>query len=998
MPHALDLLHRHLDGLAAPDETAELFRLVVADAGLADAWARLVRIEVLVEEVAREDWASARAAALLTSARPVRRRRARVAVMALAAILVLALGAALLRHWRRSAEPAPPAMVSGKIRVDGRETDRFVEGEKIEVFGAGTAVLRLPDGTRAELEPASEIVLRGHSDGPRPTVDLGRGRGTFQVGSAGGLAVRTPLGVVTAARAEFSVELQPVSSEDAEDLMLNRGTLLLVVAALVGDVEVSSDGRHYVLGPGQSRAFAADGKEVTGKPQLGGKVVAVAPDGTSLTIETPPPKKGGEPTRTIIKFTDRTKFEYRNLDNVELKKPAVGLAAAVWLVEGTTDTAATIRLEAVPVILTGRVTAVAPDGKSFMLTIAGKTPDAREIRIGDGAKVVYRDIEKGAQRPTVGYDAQVWLRYNTKDIAGSVQFFPPGGAGKPDPEKKPPPKEPAKPDPDKRPPAKPDPEKKPTKEPPKPDPDKVGKPEKEFPLPNRDPAPAVAAIDREWRRGLDEAKVAPAADVDDAEFLRRVSLDLTGRVPSWKRARAFLDSTDPDKRRRLVDELLASPAYGEHLAGYWRRLIMPPDDGVKPQPDVLSPWLAEQFNKNRGWGEIVRELITADGAVRSTPQLAFTLANGEVLRPKPEMLADATSRLFLGVELRCAQCHDHPFSSWQQADFWGLAAFYGRVNPDTFKGGGNVKIGEMEPPPDGERPSKGVMRPEVKGPAIFVTAATGRQAGKVVRARFPRGAELGEDVPGPYRPRLVDWMTARDNPYFARAAVNRLWAQMFGRGLVMPLDGFDENNPPSNAALLDALAKEFADSDYDMKHLLRCLCLSQAYQRTSRTRPYDAAEDRSFSRMAVKPLGPEALFDSLQVVSNVDKGDPAQGRWPGSTELDSRKAREQFVRFFRTQNEDGNTGGLNQGIPQALRLMNGPTLNAGAPIVDSLVARNVEPAEGVETLFLVAYARRPSAAEVELFKKYLAKQPSAREGYTGMLWVLLNSSEFLLNH
>jgi hypothetical protein len=267
----------------------------------------------------------------------------------------------------------------------------------------------------------------------------------------------------------------------------------------------------------------------------------------------------------------------------------------------------------------------------------------------------------------------------------------------------------------------------------------------------------------------------------------------------------------------------------------------------------------------------------------------------------------------------------------------------------------------------------------------------------VVRARFPGGAEVGEDVPGPYRTRLVEWMTARDNPWFARAFVNRLWAQMFGRGLVTPLDGFDENNPPSNPALLDALAKEFAESGYDVKHLLRCLCLSKAYQRTSRTRPEDA-DDRVFAHMAVKPLGPEALFDSLQVVGSVDKNDPRSGKSSGGKEADPVKVREQFVRFFRAQRGGVEADGLNQGIPQALRLMNGPALNGGAPVIESLLARNAGRDEAIETLFLVAYARRPAAAEVELFTKYLVKQPSPREGYTGMLWVLLNSSEFLLNH
>ena len=1001
MQRALTLLHRHLDDLATSAETEELFRQIALDPALADAWARLGRVEALLEELHRDDRADLRAAALLgpTTMTSQPRRRRRFLFAATAAGLLLALTTALI--WRGSSPESTQRtdVVSGKIRLDGRESDHVTEGGTIEVVGDVPALIRLADGARAELAPASEAVVRGRSEGLRQTVELGRGGGKFQVGDGGRFRVRTPAGSVTAGPAEFTVELQPVTSNDEEESMLGKKSLLLVVAALVGDLEVSNSGRRYVVAAGQTRAFAADGKEVTGKPNAGGRIVAVAADGSTLTIEGSSPKPGVEPTRTVIKITDRTRVEYRHIETESGKKPTIGYAASVWLQEGSTDVAAVLRLEAVQLVLTGRVTSVAADGKSFTLEVAADKPESHVVKIADGAKVVYSGIDKESQKPTVGHQAKVWMRHGAKDVASGIQFAPPGYS-KPDPEKKPPVKEPTKPDPEKKPPVKeptkPDPEKKPpVKEPGKPDPEKkFGKPEPVFPLPTRHPAPVVAAIDREWRRALDEAKVAPAAEADDAEFLRRVSLDLSGRVPSLWQARAFLDSKEPDKRRRLIDQLLSNKAYGQHLASSWRRLITPPDDGVKPQPDVLSPWLTEQFNHNRGWGEVVRELITAEGSPRNNPQMAFILANSETLRPVPEQLADATSRLFLGMELRCAQCHDHPFVNWKQSDFWGLAAFYGRLRPDSLKGGPNLKIGEMDPPPGAEK--KG---PEFKGAAIYVSAQTGRQAGKVIRARFPRGIELEEKVEGPYRARLVDWMTARDNPYFARTAVNRMWAGLFGRGLVMPLDGFDESNPASNPALLDLLAKEFAESGYDMKHLLRCLTLSQAYQRTSQTETVRPGENHLFRHMAVKPLSPEELFDSLQVVAIVDKSDPAAGRWPGVVkDADLVKAREQFIRFFRAQHDGSETGGLNQGIPQVLRLMNGPALGEGAPVIESLLARKASREEIIETLILVAYARRPMPGEVELFSKYLAKQSSERDGAAGMLWILLNSSEFLLNH
>jgi hypothetical protein len=509
-----------------------------------------------------------------------------------------------------------------------------------------------------------------------------------------------------------------------------------------------------------------------------------------------------------------------------------------------------------------------------------------------------------------------------------------------------------------------------------------------YPLPTRDVAPFIGLLDREWRRALTEAEATPGPDADDAEFLRRVTLDLTGRIPNVRKARAFLDSRDPDKRRKLVDELLSSPEFGQYFAAVWRDLLTPPVESSKPMADRLSPWLAEQLNRNRGWDIIVRDLLTADGVINRTPQLSFVMANSDGLVPKPEMLADATARLFLGVELRCAQCHDHPFAKWKQSDFWALAAFFSRVQPDSPKGGANTAIIEG-------KTALNVGKELPKGAAIVVPGQTGPQAGKVVRARFPGGAELPDDAMEPFRPRFADWLTARDNPYFARTAVNRVWAHLFGRGLVMPLDGFGDDNAPANAALLDVMAREFADSGCDVKHLLRGLCLSQAYQRSSRGAVKQ--EERLFAQMTVKPMRPDVLFDSLVVALSggpVDKN--AVPKMPvGAKDMGATlQGRDEFVRFFRARGSD--TGAANAGIPQVLFLLNGPMIADGSVVIDRIA--NAPRAEAIETLFMAAYARRPTAKEVELVGRYLDKESTARDGYAGVLWSLVNSSEFLLNH
>lgn len=613
----------------------------------------------------------------------------------------------------------------------------------------------------------------------------------------------------------------------------------------------------------------------------------------------------------------------------------------------------------------------------------------------------------------------------------------------------------------------------------------------------RDPATVVASMNKAWHAGLEKDQRAPVAQADDSEFLRRVTLDLTGRIPTIRQTREFLDSRDPDKRRKLVDELLASSQFGERFGVAWRLWLDPPEEGSKPKPDTLSPWLTRQLNQNRGWGDIVREMLVIDGPIRDNPAMTFLLANSENFRPKPEMVADSFSRFFMGVELRCAQCHNHPFADWKQSEFWGLAAFFARVHPSSFKGGNMVTLLESDMLPDGMKND-----PNAKGASLSVPAMSGPASGTVIRARFPKEQELDGDKAMPYRPYIADWLVAKDNPYFAKATVNRFWFLMFGRGLVNPLDGFDAKNPPANPELLEVLAKDFAASNYDVKHLLRCICLSDAYQRTSRSEGQPKGDDPLVSRMAVKPLSPEMLYDSLAVLllPEVDKNKfqkpmgmkpvstdkpkpgtnekpqtndkpvkpettdkpqkptdkpmkpatgeqpqkptdkpmkpatgeqpqkptdkptkPATGEQPQKPMPEKPQAtkptgekpmgmkppagdqagklpvsREEFVKYFRARG--GNIHAINSGIPQALRLLNDPALIREAPIVQRLMDQSIKRDQAIEELFLAAYSRRPTAQEATLFNGYLSKQPDDKTGFGGMLWILLNSSEFLLNH
>jgi hypothetical protein len=509
----------------------------------------------------------------------------------------------------------------------------------------------------------------------------------------------------------------------------------------------------------------------------------------------------------------------------------------------------------------------------------------------------------------------------------------------------------------------------------------------------RDPLPVAAAIDREVDRRLAEADVPTSPQADDAEFLRRVTLDVTGHIPTLARTTAFLDSNDPDKRARLIDDLLSSPDYARHFATVWRNRMVPlnPVKGKAP-PDRFGPWLAEQFQRNRGWDRIVSDLLTADGDIAKEPQTAFVMANSEDFRPRANLLTGSAARLFLGVQLRCAECHNHPFAPWKQADFWATAAFFGRLHINSKNKKGPPFILNEDPDPD---PASA----QAPAAAIVIPLTAGKAAGQVVRARYLGGTEPGLPAEGALRPAFADWVTSPENPYFARAAVNRMWAHFFGRGLVNPVDDLRDDNPPSHPALLDLLADEFRASGHDLKHLVRCLCNSRAYQRGSGALPANEKERELFSRMAVKPLSAEAFYDSLAVVFAVDKSAPARNKKPdaGRLQAASPEAREEFVRFFRAQGDaDGN--GLQQGIPQFLRLLNGADLNAGSPLIDQLVHSKLGPELAVETLYLATLSRRPRPEEVELMSGYVSRRAEPEEGYAGVLWILVNSGEFVLNH
>ena len=331
-------------------------------------------------------------------------------------------------------------------------------------------------------------------------------------------------------------------------------------------------------------------------------------------------------------------------------------------------------------------------------------------------------------------------------------------------------------------------------------------------------------IDHHLAARWKNAKAEPAPRADDAEFLRRVYLDISGRIPTPNDVHEFLADNDPDKRRKLVDELLDSPRHALHFANLWRAQLIPEvaasDEAHFFQPG-FEAWLRQKFRANSPYDQLVRELLTTPIAgAKQTPESVFReadnanpLAYFAVKDARPENLAATTTKLFLGIQIDCAQCHNHPFASWTREQFWNQAAFFAGI----------------------ERQGEGIFAP--LNEAIDVRELRPDQLKKTIRPIFLDGKEPTWKAKTSSRVALADWITARENPYFARASVNRLWGQFFGRGIVEPVDDFNDENVPSHPELLDELATSFAASGFDMRDIIRAICMSRAYQQNQQTDP-----------------------------------------------------------------------------------------------------------------------------------------------------------------
>jgi hypothetical protein len=435
-----------------------------------------------------------------------------------------------------------------------------------------------------------------------------------------------------------------------------------------------------------------------------------------------------------------------------------------------------------------------------------------------------------------------------------------------------------------------------------------------------------------------------------------------------------LNDPSPDKRQQLIERLLNSPAHATHLAVTWRKIMLPGE--IDPQQAGnaagLENWLRRQFAANLRYDRVVAEFLVASGSGEEGPVLFYT--SQEL---KPEKLASSTARIFLGLQIGCAECHDHPFDHWRREDFWNYAAFFARL----------------------QQPSTDLPQP---GATSLVELTQGElplpESDQMAKPRFP-GGDFATEQLGTRRQLLAVWMTSRENPFLARAAVNWAWSHMFGRGLVEPVDDLGPRNPPSHPQLLDELTSYFANTGFDLQNLFRTLANTQAYQLSSQMTE-SVTPPELFARMGVKSLTPEQLYDSVQRV--IARRSQSNSAMDANRFLDPR--RQMFISKIHTQSREPLS--FQAGMPQALLLMNGGDVAEAVDVqrsglLNALRAPFLDDAQRLEILYLAALSRRPSEDEAGDYLAFVAEGTDADDRFTRLgdvLWALLNTSEFALNH
>jgi hypothetical protein len=514
-------------------------------------------------------------------------------------------------------------------------------------------------------------------------------------------------------------------------------------------------------------------------------------------------------------------------------------------------------------------------------------------------------------------------------------------------------------------------------------------PRKGFAWPN---PPENNYVDKLAFAKLKMLSIPPSGLCSDEEFVRRAYLDVCGILPQKAEVTKFLASKDANKRAKLVDELLEKPAYADYWTMKWSDVLRSNRKSIQVKgTHVFQKWLKTHFRNDTGFDVVVKELLTANGSTFANPA-----ANYYRIARDPQNLAETTAQLFFGIRMQCCKCHNHPFERWTQDDYYSLAAFFARVRQkkDIRNTSANPAI-----------PGAEVIYSDRSG------EVTQQRTGKLMAPKF-----LGGDIPKvptgkDRRQVLAGWLASKENPFFAKSTVNRIWYHLNGKGIVDPVDDFRDSNPSANDELLEALAKDFADHKFSFKHMIKVIMASRTYQLSAESNAFNKDDTKYFSHAVTKMLPAEVLLDAICHALDVPEKFPGLPAGTRAVQLPDGDVNHPFLKTFGQparelaceceRESDSN-------LAQALQLINGPTLNEKLRNpnnrIGKLLAKKSAEKELLAELYLATLSRLPDAEETKLTLEYVnktgdkTKPAEVRKAWEDVLWALVNTKEFVFRH
>ena len=490
--------------------------------------------------------------------------------------------------------------------------------------------------------------------------------------------------------------------------------------------------------------------------------------------------------------------------------------------------------------------------------------------------------------------------------------------------------------------------------------------------------PAANFVDKKVHAKLREMHFLPSGLCTDGEFVRRVHLDVIGQLPTVGETKEFLSDKSVDKRALMIDALMERPEYAPYWAQKWGDLLrLKPDTLSASGAHKFNQWLVQSFRNNQPYDAFARELLTATGSTFQNPPTNYYRTASDM-----SDALETTTQIFIGNRLACAKCHNHPFERWTQDNYYGLGAVFNRIKRQA-----------------GARPDEMFITMERSG------EVTNPRSGKVMKPWLPGKGSV--DVPANMDRRHVfaEWLTKKDNPWFAKVEANRLWAAVMGRGIVEPVDGFRDSNPPVNAPLLEALGAEFAKHNFDRKHLLRMILNSRTYQASAKPNKFNKDDEQLFSHYRPHLLTAEQLLDGVCQVTGVAENFAGLPTGTRATALPSPQLNNAFLKVFGQPTRSSACACERPQEPQlgqALELLNGKFLHGRLENPANRLQKQAKDKKGdneiITELYLAALARTPTSEELAAARKHITTAAKRETALADLCWIVLNLNEFLFQH